>query len=107
MGFLTYPPHCVGSTVTVISRGPAPSRPCSCLFDVSVFLSWLEAAERAGEILLFCCYFPFQRIAFQKVLVTFMHFSLDESKVPTCLPPSNDPVEFQHVPEGSRKEAVS
>lgn len=55
----------------------------------------------------FVVIFPFQRIAFQKVLVTFMHFSLDESKVPACLPPSNDPVEFEHIPEGSRKEAVS
>lgn len=51
--------------------------------------------------------FSFSKNSFSEVLVTFMHFSLDESKVPAFLPPSNDPVESEHVPEGSRKEAVS
>lgn len=66
VGFLTHPPHRVGSVVTVISQGPAPSRPSSCLFDMSVFLSWLEAAERLGEILVFCCYFSFSKNSFSE-----------------------------------------
>ena len=66
MGFLTHPPPRVGSAVTVVSRGPAPSGLYSCLFDVSIFLSWLEAAERPGEILLFCCYFSFSENSFSE-----------------------------------------
>lgn len=74
---------------------------------MSIFLSGWKQLRGLVRFYYFVVIFPFQRIPFQKVLVTFMHFSLNESKVPACLPLSNDPVESEHVPEGSRKEAVN